>query len=131
MRADYPLYIVAIICFIVAGYGYAYPFTEPSTNFLLVVTLTILGVVFAGTGYAFREKETKIVTAKPASPQKVEAPPPPPPPSPPVVEKKEEPPEQPPPMETVEEKPSEETVTPSETPSTKPPSTRRRRKKTA
>lgn len=128
MRADYPLYIVAIICFIVAGYGYAYPFTEPSTNFLLVATLMILGVIFAGTGYALREKESKIVVTKPAPPPKVEEPPPPPPP-PPVVEKKEAPPE-PQPMKTVEEKTPEEPVAPSETSPAKSPSTRRRRKKT-
>jgi len=128
MRADYPLYVVALVCFIVAGYGYAYPFADPSANLLLVITLSILGVVFAGTGYAFRTRKPTVVTTKPPTPAITEPTPAPPPPE-------REEPTPPPTLEKEPEKAPEEAVpSPSETapeaPPTKPP-VRRRKKRTA
>ncbi len=63
MRSDYPLYVVAIICFIVAIYAYT-AFVETS---LYIYALAVLGIVFIGLGYIARPKSTAIspTTVKP------------------------------------------------------------------
>jgi len=132
MRADYPLYIVALVCFIIAGYGYAYPFAEWTANMLLVLTLAILGVVFAVVGYILTPKEPRVTPTKPSAPSTYEPPPPP------EISKREEPvPEptptpEPSPIERTEEMPLPEpsSETQPETAPEKKPSTRRRKKKT-
>ena len=58
MRPDVPLYIVAIICFALAGYlQYTYP-----EQFAYIITLTVLGVIFLGAGYSMKPKPIVIKT---------------------------------------------------------------------
>ena len=54
MRIDYPLYVVAIICFLVAIYAYVGPLAETE---LYIYALAVLGIVFVGLGYMARPKE--------------------------------------------------------------------------
>lgn len=70
MRIDYPLYIVAIICFLVAIYAYVAPFAETE---LYIYALAVLGIVFVGLGYMARPKgrvppETTLMPSTPAPP---------------------------------------------------------------
>jgi len=144
MRSDYGLYVVALICFIIAGAFLAsaipeYPFEEISGQVATAI-FVILGIMSAAGGYALRPKVTVPV---PTAPPPLTAEPSLPP-SPPTVEEKVEevPPAPPPPTE--EHVPSvsaipppveEEAPTPApsleeEKPAEKPVR-RRRRKKTA
>jgi len=60
MRPDVPLYIIAIICFALAGYlQCTYP--EPA----YIITLTVLGVIFLGAGYSMKPKPIVIKTKEP------------------------------------------------------------------
>ncbi|MDH5782556.1 MAG: hypothetical protein OEZ35_02665 [Candidatus Bathyarchaeota archaeon] len=76
MRADYGLYIVAIICFIIAGLVLleAVPkyLPEPATfeATAMTVIFTALGLIFAILGYALRPKPIISITKahKPALP---------------------------------------------------------------
>ena len=65
MRYDYSLYLIAIICFVLAGFlfmGYAgyIELTTGNEATDLVVTMfsAVLGVVFLGIGYGVRPKKT-------------------------------------------------------------------------
>ncbi len=77
MRSDYALYVVAVICLILAAVVFAttavgYPLMEPLINMVTIAVLVILGVISAGAGYLIRPEEMML------------APPPqPPPPKPP------------------------------------------------
>ena len=54
MRADIPLYIIAIICFGLAlGLHYS---SEPAQAYTVI--LAVLGAIFAGVGYSMRPKST-------------------------------------------------------------------------
>ena len=54
MRADIPLYIIAIICFgLAAGLHYS---SEPAQAYTVI--LAVLGAIFAGVGYSMRPKST-------------------------------------------------------------------------
>jgi outer membrane biosynthesis protein TonB len=125
MRADYSLYIVAMICLIIAGISY-WSLNIGATKTLLAITLVILGAIFAGVGYAFRPKEPVVTTTKPAA-----APPKLPEPVPPAPPKTEEAPTPPTPEPTPSPEKEEAPQPPPETPEeTKPPARRRRRTKT-
>jgi type IV secretory pathway VirB10-like protein len=68
MRTDYVLYIVAVICFIIAGYGAAYLFTGDMSNTIIVAVLAIIGIVFAVGGYSLRPTTPTITRAEPSRP---------------------------------------------------------------
>jgi len=145
MRSDYGLYVVAVICFIIAGVFLADPsIIGEQMNTITIAIFAILGILFAIGGYALRPKVAAPTPAAPPPPIE-----PSPPPSPPPVEEKiEEAPVAPPPP--TEEQvppisptppPAEEVPTPApaleepakveeEKPAEKPVR-RRRRKKTA
>ena len=76
MRTDYPLYIVAIVCFIIAVYAYAAPLTRATDLYLYV--LAVLGIVFLGLGYITRPKQATISSAVSAPSKPSELPPTPP-----------------------------------------------------
>ncbi|MFQ5758513.1 MAG: helix-hairpin-helix domain-containing protein [Candidatus Bathyarchaeia archaeon] len=85
MRSDYTLYVVAIICFIMAAVIFAADYVgyRPMPSEISVVTtavLTILGLVSAGAGYLVRPEE--MIPPPPPRPPapKTSAPPPIPPP---------------------------------------------------
>jgi predicted flap endonuclease-1-like 5' DNA nuclease len=68
MRSDYALYVVAVICFILAAVVFAgYPAMETQITMVATAVLAILGLVSAGAGYLVRPEE------------RILAPPPPPP----------------------------------------------------
>ena len=68
MRTDYILYVVALICFIIAVYyGYAYPLTD-MTNTLIVTVLAIIAAVFALGGYSLRPQKPIVTKEKPSIP---------------------------------------------------------------
>jgi len=93
MRLDYSLYVVALICFIIAGAFLAIGPEQTMTQVAMGI-FAILGVLFAAGGYTLRPKAAAPTPkAPPPSPQE-----PSPPPSPPPVEEKiEEVPVAPPP----------------------------------
>ena len=55
MRADIPLYIIAIICFGLAAGLHLYS-SEPAQAYTVI--LAVLGAIFAGVGYSMRPKST-------------------------------------------------------------------------
>ena len=55
MRADIPLYIIAIICFGLAAGLHLYS-SEPAQAYTVI--LAVLGAIFAGVGYSMRPKPT-------------------------------------------------------------------------
>jgi hypothetical protein len=59
MRTDYALYVVAVICFIIAVYA------AVSVDQLYVYTLAVVGIVFIGLGYMARPKPIPVSTAPP------------------------------------------------------------------
>ncbi len=151
MRSDYGLYIVAVICFILAAVFAAsqvpgYPISGTSGQIVTVVFL-LIGVVAAAVGYSARPK-TITPTQEPApapaqtapaipveepTPVTEELTTPPPPPPTPIEEVSITEPTQPEPIEPLEPAP---VVTPVEEPAPaevaaeeKPKTTRRRRKK--
>jgi outer membrane biosynthesis protein TonB len=70
MRTDYILYVIAVICFIVAGYAAAYPFTSIATsNDLTVIVLAIIGIIFVGSGYSLRPQTRAVTRIEPTIPQ--------------------------------------------------------------
>jgi len=70
MRTDYILYVIAVICFIVAGYAAAYPFTSIATsNDLTVIVLAIIGIIFVGGGYSLRPQTRVATRVEPTIPQ--------------------------------------------------------------
>jgi len=70
MRTDYILYIVAVICFIIAGYGAAQPFANvnATANDLIVVVLAIIGIIFIWGGYSLRPSAPKVTRTEPTMP---------------------------------------------------------------
>ena len=130
MRADYGLYFLGIICFIIAGLvslGTVPQYLPEPTTFeatAMTVIFTALGLIFAILGYALRPKPI-ISTLEPSKPS---LPPSPPPALPPSEETTAPPLSEPtPPMP-----PQEETVKPEpEKPKakTRRKRTRKRRKK--
>jgi len=69
MRTDYILYIIAVICLVIAGYSYAYPLiTDVATNYLIIITLAIIGIIFIGSGYSLRPRSPMITQTKPQIP---------------------------------------------------------------
>lgn len=128
MRLDYVLYVVGVICFIIAGVFVADAVNLSTTDLDLAATAVffILGLIFAVGGYASRPKVA--ATMPPISkPTTVE--PSPPPQIPPVEEKAEEAPavtppveEAPPPVEEkVEAAPTVEPTLPPVEEATQPP----------
>ena len=59
MRTDVPLYIIAIICFALAGY---LQFAYVDQFAYVIITLTVLGVIFLGAGYSMRSKPVVVKT---------------------------------------------------------------------
>jgi hypothetical protein len=135
MRSDYGLYVVAVICFIIAGVFLA---TEPGQTMYQVAmgTFAILGILFAAGGYALRPKVPTLT-----APQPLPVRPSPPPLPPPVEEKVEEAPvapspptPTPPPAEEVPTLPTPALEEPAKVEEEKPaekPVRKRRRKKAA
>jgi outer membrane biosynthesis protein TonB len=139
MRTDYILYVVAVICFIIAAsYGSINNFT-PISNNIIVVVLVIIGVIFAVGGYSLRPSPPKVARVEPAMPPTkpaMEEEQPTAAPSPPQPETKPEPmlapPSEPTPTPMPEPETAEETPQPeTPPPETKPVRKRRERKKTA
>jgi hypothetical protein len=133
MRTDYILYIVAVICFIIAGWvGAAYPFTGSIANTATVIVLAIIGIIFIWGGYSLRPSKPVVTRAEPTMP-----------PTKPAMEEEKpttaQPPEPEPtpaptpePMPMPEPEKAEETPQPeTPPPETKPVRKRRERKKTA
>ena len=58
MRADIPLYIIAIICFALAVSLHLYSTMVGEVASTYTVILAILGAIFAGAGYSMRPKST-------------------------------------------------------------------------
>ena len=69
MHTDYILYVIAVICFIVAGYTAVYPFTSTTSNDLTVIVLAIIGIIFIGSGYSLRPQTRVATRAEPSIPQ--------------------------------------------------------------
>ena len=119
MRTDYGLYIVAVICFIIAGIFLTgaipdYTFAD-SMGMVAISIFLILGIIFAVTGYATKPK---ITTPPPVSePVPTLAEPTPPPVSPPAEEVMTEPVTEPTPVEPA----PQETPTVIEEPTPVPP----------
>jgi len=138
MRTDYSLYVVALICFIIAGVflasavpGYT---LEQTLGQMVIAIFVILGILFAVGGYALRPK---VAVPTPRAPPPLPVEPSPPPSLPPVEEKVEEVPVAPPPP-TPTPPPAEEVPTPPAPALEEPakveeekPVRRRRRKKAA
>ena len=124
MRADYGLYIVAIICFIIAGLILleAVPQYLPELvtfeGTVITVIFTALGLIFAILGYALRPKP---IISIPEAPKPALTPTPPPA-LPPTEETTATPPSEPAPLTP----PQEETAKPER----KKPEAKTRRKRT-
>ncbi len=74
MRYDYGLYLIAIICFVLAGFlftgsrGYIQLTTgDEATDLVITMFSAVLGVVFIGMGYGVRPKKT--VPTQPSLPE--------------------------------------------------------------
>ncbi len=82
MRADFGLYVVAVICFIIAALPYTTELLilDPPMNLTLTVIFAASGLIFAILGYALRPKPIISIpeARKPALPP---SPPPAPPPT--------------------------------------------------
>ena len=67
MRSDYALYVIAVICFIVAIYTTTTNLDTP----LYIYAIAVLGIVFVGLGYIARPKKATLspmTTTPPAPP---------------------------------------------------------------
>jgi hypothetical protein len=97
MRSDYVLYVIAVICFIIAGVFVAGTIPlEATMSLAATVVFFILGIIFAVGGYALRPKVAAPIPMV-SQPSPVEPSPPQPEPSP-LVEEKVEAPAVPPPV---------------------------------
>ena len=72
MRSDLALYVIAVICLILAAVVFTtdytgYPLMEPLIGMVTIAVLVILGAISAGAGYLIRPEE--IMLAPPAQPQ--------------------------------------------------------------
>jgi len=108
MRSDYGLYVVALICFVIAGGLLAIAIgpeqtTSQSMNQVAMAIFLILGILFAAGGYASRPK-VMVKTTAASSLSTTEPSPQPTPPPPPTEEQVPSIPPTPPPAPTVEEK---------------------------
>jgi outer membrane biosynthesis protein TonB len=115
MRSDYVLYVIAVICFIIAGVFVAGTIPlEATMSLAATAVFFILGIIFAVGGYALRPKVAAPMPMV-SQPSPVEPSPPQPEPSP-LVEEKVEAPAVPPPVEEapppVEEAPVAEPTPP-------------------
>ena len=68
MRTDYVLYVIAVICFIIAGYSAAVRYTDPMTITLIVIVLAIIGVIFIWGGYSLRPQTRVVTRTEPSMP---------------------------------------------------------------
>ena len=109
MRSDYGLYIVAVICFIIAGIfltgaipGYTF---ADSMGMVSIAVFLILGIIFAVAGYATKPKITAAPPVTESMPTMAESS------LPPVAPQAEE---VMPPEPVAEQPPQEETTTPPE-----------------
>jgi len=68
MRTDYVLYVIAVICFIIAGYTAVARYTEYMTNTLIVIVLAIIGVIFIWGGYSLRPQTRVVMRTEPSMP---------------------------------------------------------------
>ena len=126
MRADFGLYVVAVICFIIAALPYTNELLilDHPMNLTLTVIFAASGLIFAILGYALRPKPiiSVLEAPKPALPP---SPPPAPPPTP-TEETTAAPPAEPAPLTL----PQEETAKPErQKPKTRRKKARKRRKK--
>jgi len=69
MRTDYILYIVAVICFIIAGWVGA-AFAVSMANTATVIVLAIIGIIFIWGGYSLRPSAREVTHAGPTTPPK-------------------------------------------------------------
>jgi len=131
MRSDYGLYIVALICFIIAGVLLAVAIPLEQMSAVAIAMFVILGILFAAGGYALRPK---VVVKAPVSPPPAIITEPSPSPTPPLPPTEEQVPPAPP-KPPLEEVPTPQTPAPTlEEPAKveeEKPVRRRRRKKTA
>jgi outer membrane biosynthesis protein TonB len=68
MRTDYILYVIAVICFIIAGWvGAALPFTASIANTATVIVLAIIGIIFVWGGYSLRPSTRKATRMEPTT----------------------------------------------------------------
>lgn len=70
MRADVPLYIIAIICFASAIGLQLLAMQE--VVFAYILTLMVLGVIFVGVGYSMRPKQAALETEEKLVPTEIE-----------------------------------------------------------
>jgi TRAP-type C4-dicarboxylate transport system permease large subunit len=66
MRSDYIMYIIAVICFIIAGYTVT---QSGETIQLSSYAIAVVGIVFVGLGYLARPKNTVFSKVTPVSTQ--------------------------------------------------------------
>jgi hypothetical protein len=68
MRSDYPLYVIALICFIITVVAYYVQLSGVTELYLY--GLVVLGIVFIGLGYMARPKNTAFQksTVQPVTP---------------------------------------------------------------
>jgi len=134
MRSDYSLYVVALICFIIAGALLGVGL-EQTLRVVTVSIFVILGILFAAWGYALRPKVVAKAPEAPPLPVTEPSPPPTPPPPPPVEEEIPSAPPTPPTPPPAEEVPTpptlEEPVKVEEEKPAEKPVRKRRRKKAA
>jgi outer membrane biosynthesis protein TonB len=107
MRSDYGLYLIAIICFIVAGVFLAGAVPNYSATYfsgmVLITLFAVLGIIFALVGYSVRPKVIMPTRAVPEAPQAAApTPEPTPPPQPPEAPEHVEEVPTPPPTPTAE-----------------------------
>ena len=61
MRADIPLYVIAVICFGLAIGLHLYSTMVSEVASTYTVILAVLGAIFAGVGYSMRPRQTETV----------------------------------------------------------------------
>ena len=65
MRSDYPLYAIAVLCFVITAVAYLAPLAQVTE--LYIYGLIVLGIVFVGLGYMARPR-TPTATQASAAP---------------------------------------------------------------
>ena len=63
MRADIPLYVIAVICFGLAVGLHLYSTMVSEVASTYTVILAVLGAIFAGVGYSMRPRQIETVEA--------------------------------------------------------------------
>jgi len=120
MRSDYSLYIVALICFIIAGALLAVGL-EQTLRVVSASIFVILGILFAAAGYALRPRVVAKAPEAPPLPVTEPSPPPTPPPPPPAEEEIPSAPPSPPTPPPEEEIPTPPTLPPAPPPTLEEP----------